>query len=506
MTDIVFYAPNGFRTNPENLQLPTGLLALSSVLKSAGFSVKIVNEPSVQKSVRLIEKHITKKTLFFGITCMSGTPIYDALIVARKVRKKNPWMKIVWGGVHPTILPEQTAEHELVDIVVRGPGESTAVSLARAIKNNRPLGGIRGITYRENGKIVSTKDAEFLDINKLPMVDYDALDMEKYITKIPQDKLTYDDISTRHMSYNSSRGCVHRCAFCAIRASCRGVWQKYTPERTVREIKVLIKKYNINGIFFMDDNFFVDKARVEKICDLMIKERLNIKWAGNCRADYFCSYSDEFMQKLLKSGLVQLVFGAESGSQKILNYICKDITVADIVNSAKKAKEYGIKAHYNFMLGFPNEKIEDVHKTIDVIHKIYEIFPQSMSSLSVYTPYEGTKLIEDARKLGLKEPRDLEGWGMYNYLTFDTPWGSREFRETVKTVSILSQFLMGYQTTDRFGKSWQKLAFKLLKHDANFRWKHKVFIFAPEWKIVKAYFDRRMRNTERQWVRELRGV
>jgi anaerobic magnesium-protoporphyrin IX monomethyl ester cyclase len=506
MADVVLYAPNGFRTNSGNLQLPTGLLSLSSVLKKSGFSVKVVNEPTVEKSIKLASKHVDGRTIFFGITCMSGTPIYDALIVASKIKKRNPELPIVWGGVHPTILPEQTASHPLVDIVVRGPGEIAAVSLARALKTKKTLRNIRGITYKQDGEIVSNPDAEFFDINKLPMLDYDALDMEKYISTIKPENMTYDDISTRFMSYHSSRGCCHRCSFCAIRASCKGVWQKFTPERTVKELKILIDRYKVNGIFFMDDNFFVSKERVERICDLLIKEKLNIKWAGNCRADYFCSYSREFMQKLVRSGLVQLVFGAESGSQRMLDYIKKDIKVADIINSAKKAKEFGIKAHYNFMLGFPNETIQDIYKTIDAIHKIYEIFPQSMSSLSIYTPYEGTKLIEDSRKLGLKAPTDLEGWGRYNYLTFNTPWGNSEFKDTIKMVAITSQFLLGFQTKDRFKQLWQKVSFEVLKRDAVFRWKHKLFKFSPEWKLVKAYFDMQMRQTENQWVKELKGV
>jgi radical SAM superfamily enzyme YgiQ (UPF0313 family) len=506
MTDVILYAPNGFRIQPGNLQLPTGLIALSSVLKKGGFSVKIINEMTLNDSIKHAMKVIDSKTILFGITSMSGTPIYDALIVSKKVKEKYPDLPIVWGGSHASLLPEQTVKHPLVDIIVRGPGEKTIVALTKALKNKKPLKDIKGITYKENGKIVNNPDADYVDINEFPMLDYGALDMEKYIAATPKSKMTYDSLNTRIMSYHSSRGCCHRCGFCAIHAFCRGVWQRYTPERVIKELKILVKKYKVNGIFFMDDNFFVDKNRVEKICDLLIKENLNIIWAGNCRIDYFVGYSDEFVDKLKRSGLVQLVFGAESGSQRMLDYMKKDITVEQILESAKKCKKHGIKTKYCFMVGLPTERTDDLYKTVDVVNKIYQIFPQSIGSISIYTPYEGTELMEQSIKYGLKPPTDLEGWGKYNYLSFNTPWGTKEFVNLVKIISMTSHFLVGYQSSERFDSMWKKVSFILLKKDAKFRWEHKMFKFAPEWKLVKRYFDAQIQKYENQWMKTLEAI
>lgn len=442
---------------------------------------------------------------------MSGTPIYDNLIVCQEVRNNHPDLKIVWGGTHPTILPEQTVKHPLVDIVVRGSAEETSVQLARALKDRHylyrmGLKNIKGLTYKDDGKVISTPDAEFPDINKYPMMDYEGLDdMETYVSKTPEEKLGYDDFNTRTSGFASSRGCPHRCGFCSISSFCQRQWRFYPPERVVKEMKMLVEKYDINGFVFNDDNFFVSRERVEKICDLMVKEGLSIKWGANCRIDYFDKYSDDFIRKLKRAGCVQLFFGAESGSQRILDYMKKGITVEQTLDSAKRCKRLGLRAKYFFMMGFPNETLEDLHMTIDLIDEIYGIFPDSLQPILIYTPYEKTFLMEESKKLGLVPPDTLEGWGEYNFLKYEIPYGDAKFVGTVKTVSMISHFLLGYQRGERFPKRWQRIGYWFLKKDAKFRWKHKVFGFAPEWNLVHRYMNSQMDKQKERWLSRVRG-
>jgi radical SAM superfamily enzyme YgiQ (UPF0313 family) len=158
------------------------------------------------------------------------------------------------------------------------------------------------------------------------------------------------------------------------------------------------------------------------------------------------------------------------------------------------------------MVGLPTERTDDLYKTVDVVNKIYQIFPQSIGSISIYTPYEGTELMEQSIKYGLKPPTDLEGWGKYNYLSFNTPWGTKEFVNLVKIISMTSHFLVGYQSSERFDSMWKKVSFILLKKDAKFRWEHKMFKFAPEWKLVKRYFDAQIQKYENQWMKTLEAI
>jgi anaerobic magnesium-protoporphyrin IX monomethyl ester cyclase len=503
--DIVLYAPNGFKMT-SSLQLPMGLMAISSVLKREGYSVKIFNDLNIKDNIRNAINSIGNNTIFFGISSMSGTTIYDALIVSKKVREKYPDLPIVWGGSHASLLPEQTLENPLVDIVVRGPGEATVITLAKALKAKKTLSGIKGITYKEDGEIISNPNADCVDINKYPMLDFESFDMDKYITKIEPSKLTYDDISTRILGYSSSRGCMHRCGFCAISSFYGKQWLAYKPERVVKELKLIVNKYKVNGIIFSDDNFFIDRRRVEKICDLLIKEKLNIKWGAMCRCSYFANYDEAFINKLKESGCASLFFGAESGSQKILDLIKKDIKVEDILVCAKKTRQHGIKAKFFFMMGFPGETIKDVYKTINLLDKIYEIIPETLHPVLLYTPYAKTDLMEKSIAAGLHPPEDLEGWGTYNFLSYDKPWGSPEYVNLIETAAIISQFLLGFQTSERYEKAWQRLAFGILKADASFRWKHKLFKLSAEWKIVKRYMDKQLVDSKNHWLRALEKI
>ncbi len=503
--DVVLYSPRGFNLD-SSLQLPLGLMALSSCLKKAGFTVKIVNEVDIKSNVKLILNSIGKNTIMFGVGSMSGTTIYDGLFVSKKVREKYLNLPIVWGGSHASLLPEQTLEDSLIDIVVRGQGELTIVRLAKALKNKTPLKNVRGISYKENGEAVNNPDVELVDINKFPMLDYEGLDMEKRITKIDPKKLTYDDISTRIIGYSSSRGCPHRCGFCAISSLCGKVWLSYKPERVVKEIKMLVNKYKVNGVIFSDDNFFIDRNRVEKICDLLIKENLGVKWGAMCRCNYFVNYDDEFVKKLKRAGCESLFFGAESGSQRILNFIRKDIKVSDIIECAKKARKFGIRLKFFFMMGFPGETVEDLRKTIDVLSKIYKIIPETLHPILIYTPYAKTYLMEESVKAGLEPPNNLEEWGVYNFLIYKKPWGTPEFINMVETISILTQFVLGYQTGERFSKPWQRISFEILSRDAKFRWRHKFFKFAYEWKVVKRYYDAQIQKYREQWMKSLQEI
>jgi len=486
--DVVFYNTKGFWLESGNLQLPMHLMALSSCLRKEGFTVEIVDEFEREEEERQI-KVLSKDALFLGITTMSGTPIMSGLRMAEVARESNAQIKLIWGGHHPSILPEETLKHPLVDIVVRGQGEETVVELAKALKGNKPLSGIKGITYKKNGKMIKNPDRPLEDINKYPMLDYDSLDMGRYIAKSDPD--LYDTIGHMVLGYMSSRYCCHRCAFCEISAQYRGKWMAYTPERVAKELKHIVNKYNIDGVIFADDNFFVDRKRAERICDLIIGEKLNISWQTMCRANYIAKWDDSFMEKLRKSGCAMLTIGGESGSQRMLDYMRKDITVEDITRSAEKCKKHGIKTKFFFMMGLPTETEEEVLMTVKLMKKIHAITGVTTDPVLIYVAYSGTDMYKVALDMGFSPPKSLEEWTEYGgFLTFDPPWCGKKQKNLMRAVSVSSHFMLGYQTTKRYSKLWQKVAFWILRKDAEFRWKHEWFGYPYEWKLVQRYLRR----------------
>ena len=154
--DVLLVFPGKFHA--PDPQMPLALLCLASSLREEGFSVRILD-----MRLKNYMGFEIGNPLFIGISCMSGLQIKYALEFARHARMQNPRCPLVWGGVHPTLLPEQTARNDYVDIVVRGEGELIIKDLAYAITSNKPLDEVAGITYTVKGKIKSNPDGKIIN-------------------------------------------------------------------------------------------------------------------------------------------------------------------------------------------------------------------------------------------------------------------------------------------------------------------------------------------------------
>ena len=224
-----------------------------------------------------------------GISCMSGLQIKYALEFARYVRMQNPSCPLVWGGVHPTLLPEQTASNDFVDIVVRGEGELIIKDLANTLALNHPLDDVLGITYAINGAIKSNPDGKIIDLDAIPLaLPYELLQMNKY-----------PSFKSGRFHVQTSRGCPHRCGFCYNSIFNKNRWRGKSAKRVLDEIEYILKKYpHIKIIDPIDDNVFVDEYRVKQICKGIIDRRLGIQWRANCRFDYLANYDKDFLELL----------------------------------------------------------------------------------------------------------------------------------------------------------------------------------------------------------------
>ncbi len=174
--EVLLVFPGKFKS--PNPQIPLSLLHLASFLLADGFSVRLLD-------LRLdsLAEFKIGDPIFVGISSIHGSQIHYGLEFARKIRASDPTIPIVWGGVHPTLLPEQTASSALVDVVVRGEGESTIVDLARKLKARQPLDSVRGITYKEGEKTRNTPDCEPIDLDTIPIeLPFDLLLLDKYPT------------------------------------------------------------------------------------------------------------------------------------------------------------------------------------------------------------------------------------------------------------------------------------------------------------------------------------
>jgi len=385
---------------------PLGLCYIAGVLEKYGYNVSIYNADYVQGLKLISEADYTKNYNTYlhviedlnhklwkevaGVIAEQAPEIVgitvptakygSALNISKLVKDFNPQIPVVWGGVHPTILPEETIKNKNIDIVVRGEGEYTFLEL---IKNLGNLDKVLGITYKDEGGIVNNKSRPFIeDLDELPFpARHLVLGNENYYPEA-------------FGSIFASRGCPFNCIFCASHK----VWTKKvrmrSPENVVNEIKEIKNKFKTNLFRFEDDTFALSKDYVECICNLFKKEKLNIKWKAETRVELV---TDGLIKNMRSAGCEELMLGVESGEEETLKRIKKDITVKQIKEAAKIIKDNKVKLGAYFMIGFPWETKIDIDKTVALMK---DINPR-IAYLSVATPYPGTELYDICLTEGL---------------------------------------------------------------------------------------------------------
>jgi radical SAM superfamily enzyme YgiQ (UPF0313 family) len=250
--------------------------------------------------------------------------------------------------------------------------------LPEAIENGE-LKRVRGITFREENKIVSNKPRPFIkDIDKIPFPSRDLL---------PTDK--YQFYGEKYTAMLTSRGCPFGCSFCVSSRLFGGYWRGRSPENVLDEIKSVYEDYKIRNIEFIDDTFTLNINRAEKICEGMIKQGLDISWGASSRVD---TITRGLAEKMRKAGCWILFLGIESGCQRILNAIGKKITIEHVKKAVKTVKQAGIKVLGSFILGFPEDNAESIKQTI----KFAKSLDLDYAEFSMLTPYPGTPLFDYA--------------------------------------------------------------------------------------------------------------
>lgn len=468
--------------------VPLPLLAISSFIEK-DYDIRIFQ--SYDKIDYLEALDYIDRAICVGISAMTGYQIIDALNFAKLVRQKNSKIPIVWGGVHATIKPEQTLESEYVDIIVRGQGEETFAELVRALDKGLPLHNILGISYKKAGKLFFNPDRPYKSINNFPPIPYHIVDdtMERYVKK--------NAYADRNLIYLSSAGCPFRCRFCYLGNSAfKRIYDVYPAERVVRELKHLFDRYHITGVELRDSNFFVNEQRCRDIFSGLIKAGVKLKISLlNGRADQLAGFDDDFWRLAEDAGAVEILIGAESGDQEMLDYIDKKIKVEDILNCERRARKFKANVFNSFISGYPikeenkhNPKRQlkkELNNTIDVIRKLFRINSVANAILFFYTPYPGTYFYEDSVRLGFKEPLSLKEWGNIELKNHTTPWVPKSH---IRKIGLLNKlFVLKKISSDEYFVEKIKAGSKFYK---KFQWLQKMRIN----KILNLLVDFRLRT------------
>lgn len=398
---VLLISPRTTEADAGSLELPMGLLYMAGVLIKNNFEVKIINQQTDTNWLRKLLPYLEKKPICIGLSCTTGKQIKYAIELSKKIKEISD-IPIIWGGYHPTFMPDQTLEEDFVDIVVRGEGEISFLNLVISLRDDKPLNDVKGISFKTNGKAIHNPDEELVDLDALPRLPYELLEIDK----LPHHLKKRAPLLT-------SRGCPHRCSFCAATLFNRHKWRGESPEKIIENIRNLFStNKDVERIHIDDDNFFVDIGRVRKFISLIKEEKLDFKWGVLSTINSFKRIEPEFISEMYGAGLRAVFFGAESGSEKILKLIKKNYTPQDIIDVNKKMVGFDITPEYSFMAGFPiDDDEEETKKTIRLIKRIKQDNPKAVIwKITNYTPYPGTEMFDLALKKGYKPPKNLEGW------------------------------------------------------------------------------------------------
>ena len=339
-----------------------------------------------------------------GVTSLTGPAILDGILVSRLAKMAGA--QVVWGGTHASLLARQTLENPYVDFVVINEGEETFKELLVAMEQHTGYGRILGLGYKHNGEIRINPERPFQrDLDALPMPAWDMVPVERYFYRYPGIR--------RKLVMVTSRGCLFRCGFCYVVDFHKRKYRGRSAGRIFEEIEYLQKNFGVEGIRFDDDLFVIDRPRLREFCGWIHRRNLAITWESNCRAD---QVNPEFLGTIERGKCHRLTFGLESGSERILKFLNKDLRVEQIRRAFTLLRDTRIMTGAAFLVGIPTETRDEVAQTIELARSIRA----HHTHFYPYVPFPGSPLAEYCRANGLIQyPESLEDWATFEYARSD---------------------------------------------------------------------------------------
>lgn len=418
--DVVLIYPCKRAKTDMGLWPPLGISYIAAVLEKNGHETRIIDRGIINtknhENIGIVDG-ITAKILekerprIIGIS--ATTPLIpDAYETAKLVKRILPNCTVVIGGTHATILPEKTLEEcREIDIAVKGEGELAFLDLVQ----NKDLKTMKGISYRKGEKIVTNPEREPIqNLDELPFPARHLLDMDFY-TSIHNIVIRGVIVKATHVF--TMRGCPYKCAFCAGSAAFGRKIRYNSVDYVIREIKHLISKYKIRGIYFAEDMFLSNKKRAVDLCNAMMKEGISKKivWCAQLRVN---SIDEDILKLMKKAGCIQVEYGFESGSQKMLDIMKKQTNVEQNYAAARLTKKVGLRFLADIIVGIPGEQKEDFIKT----EKLITETKPDVIGFNIFIPLPGSELFGMLQSKGMINP----DWGKFNV---DNTSGKSHFGE-----------------------------------------------------------------------------
>ncbi len=370
------------------LQEALGLLYIASALRTNGHNINFI-DLTFADSPAIPDKTVLDSEL---ILMSATTALFGrAKEVLKYIKTIDESIPSVIGGPHAAALPFDALKSGF-DYAVIGEGEETIVDLVNHLENNKKMSVVKGIAFKEDGKIKLTEPRPFIqDIDSIPFPARDLLDYEKYFRN-----------GMNTIGIMAMRGCPYNCLFCKPMQNklFGNKIRRRSVSNVVDELEEIKSKYGNKNILFKDDTLTTNGMKWFEEFRAELRNRgLNIDWGCQSRVN---TINLELLMIMKESGCSNISFGVESGSQKILDFYRKDITVEQTINAFDMCRKIGLYTHAYVMLGAPIETREDLELTIKILNRIK---PYSIGT-SITTPAPGTDLYTYAEENEIMEIED----------------------------------------------------------------------------------------------------
>jgi len=425
MIDALFVVPGG--STKKIFQGLTDLAAIEppayaglfvNHLRSRGFKVNIIDAPASELGPEEVADEVIKINPRLVIMVVYGhqpsASTQNMLIAGetcKKIKARNKNIKIIMTGTHPTSLPERTLKEEEIDFVCEGEGPMTFISLLQVLKSGGDLSKVPGLWYLENDVIKSNAPAALItDLDKeFSGIAWDLLPMDKYRA---HNWHCFEDIEHRspYAAIHTSFGCPFGCIYCCINAPFgHPSYRMFSPDYVIKEIDILVNKYGVKNLKFIDELFVLNEDHVVGICDRIIERGYDLNIWAYARVD---TTDERLLEKLRKAGIKWLALGIESGSKHVRDgTIKKRFANTDIMNVVEKIKKAGIYIGANYIFGLPDDTLETMQETLDMAQEINAEWANFYCAMA----YPGSPLYKIAKEKRLPLPDDPGGPGWIGY-------------------------------------------------------------------------------------------
>jgi anaerobic magnesium-protoporphyrin IX monomethyl ester cyclase len=471
---IILYNPKAARYR--NRRLPLSILSIAAVLEGREEYAIVDGNLDLHPTetiAALIQDHTVE---MLAVSVMPGPQTVGAVSTCREIRARFPHVTIVWGGYFATNYTAAVLNADYVDFAVRGQGELTFLELLSALRENKEMQNIAGLSYKDKGadrRVRHNPERSMKAPDVFPWLPYHRLPVEKYL--LP----TF--LGRRTAVHQASIGCPFRCNFCGV-VNFSGSREKMEPpERTEAVLRHLAQSYCVDAVQFYDNNFFLREDHTRELVDRMAP--LNLQWWCEGRSDIMMSYSDATFEAIRRSGCKMIFFGAESGNNETLKEMKKDLTAEDTLALASRIRRFDIIPEFSIIFGNPKDPEGDTQECISFIRQLKRLNPDCEIVVEHYTPVPQRTAMYGNVEDQVRLPDTPDEWATERWQRFatqkdpKTPWLRPSTKQLIDNFELVVSSRWPTVQDIRLPK-WGRMTLQALS-----AWRYKLGVYSAPFEL-----------------------